>query len=139
MRIPIGRSRLMLGYLLVAHACALSLAVYTLPLGLAVITAVALLISLIHECRRWQWLPGGHAVTAVEITEAGLWVLYRSGAGAGPPLQAVASVVMPYFITVQLRDAQGKRCHVLLAVDAVNAGNWRRLRLILRDATTWAR
>lgn len=131
----LGRSRLILAYLLISHVAALMLLISMRWHGLiTIVLSLMVLASLFHCLRCFGWLGTPPEVTGLQGHADNQWlVLKRDGQQLGP-YYLQQSVVLGPLAVLYLQAALKRRTRPVLVVrDSVDADNWRRLQIRLRD------
>jgi hypothetical protein len=133
-----GRSRLLLGYLLLTHLAAAVLISYlNLPLVLTVLILLLLICSLWLHCRRAGWLGGRIKTTQLIFNHDG-WMIIDSSQRRAGPLQLKRSVVLGPLAVIYFHSAWKRQPQSVVAFsDMVDADAWRNLLVRLRDPASW--
>ncbi len=139
MLIELQRSRILLGYLFASHALAMALVLlsklhWLLTLGLLLLIS----LNLIRHARRYAWLGETPAVTILKLSADQRWQLIDSQGHHLGEYQLKASVMLGFVLVIYLKKPFDRLSHTLLvARDAVEAEQWRLLRVRLRDPEHW--
>jgi hypothetical protein len=124
-----GFSRLLAFYLLSLHGLAVWLVVL-LPLQgvLRILLAAFTLYSLFYFWRRHLWQQGGRAVTGVEWSGEGEWILWDAQEKTTAATLSGSSYINPRLLILNFKTTDGKRCSLCLTADRVDKEQLRRLR-----------
>lgn len=135
----LGRSRLILAYLLISHVAALMLLISMRWHELiTIVLCLMVFASLFHYLRCFGWLGMPPEVTGLQGHADNQWlVLKRDGQQLGP-YYLQQSVVLGPLAVLYLHAALKRGTRPVLVVrDGVDADNWRRLQIRLRDPESW--
>jgi len=139
MKITLQRSRLLMVYLLLMHVSALLL-ISQIGLSLMFEAFVSLLIigSLVCYSRCYGWMAQRPQVESLWVDDDGFWFMTDQEGRVQGPMRLKSSVIMGPLIAIYFRPLNGFIAKsVLIPFDAVDADNWRRLRVRLRDPASW--
>lgn len=139
MKVTLGRSRLIMIYLLLMHLSALLL-VNLIGLSLIFEAFASLLIigSLLYYSRFYGWVGKPLQVITLWIDEDGFWFMADQKGNEQGPVQLRSSVILGPLIAIYFKPSSGFLVKsVLIPIDAVDADDWRRLRVRLRDPACW--
>ena len=131
----IGRSKWLLGYLIVIHAV-MMLTIFSLPIGIGwlVLGAGALVLSFVCISRRHQWLRSSPVNTQISRDESGLWQLDAANGNKPSALTIDASFVTANVVIIYMKnDSHWRRLSITILADAVDKELFRQLRVYLRD------
>ena len=140
MRVVIGKSVMMLLYLLGAYGTALLLIV-ALPVSW-IVTLLLLGIclgSFYLRCQHYGWIAAQQKVVVIEINNDGLWHSFDFAGNLSNTYRLKSSVVFPFCLVIYLTSERSRVSHVVIVMkDAITAEQFRQLRVRLRDPESWA-
>lgn len=134
---PVGRSQGLQLYLLLLHLFACC-AVWLTPLGWLWQLGATLLLTgslLIYGHRYLGWLQGNRLV-AIEHNEKGLWRLHFMEHKTDW-MHINAAYIAFFGVALQFKRHHFPNHAILIATDAIDAQQFRKLRVCLRDARTY--
>lgn len=136
-RTPLHPSRLLCAAFVIVHSsAAATLLPLDLPLEAKLLLAATIAVSFVQTLRRYALLRAKRSIVEIEIRDQANAAMRRR---SGEWLEAAVlgtSCVTPSLTVINLR-VEGRRAanHVLLVRDNVDAGDFRKIRVLLR----WAR
>lgn len=139
-RLVIGRSRCLLVYLVILHVlmAVTSILLFVDIVWLIIVLLIGLALSLLFQLKQHGWLKGRRAVREIVHDEQGLWTIYFSAKDSIAELELKSSFVTPFLTLIRLGDSRFWRTTTVVVVaDAVDAEQYRKLRVLLRDPKTF--
>ena len=137
--LPLTRSRQLFIYLIVIHTVMLITVFAVVDFLPGLLLAVAIIISFIMSCRRYNWLAGkGDACIKIERDATGLWGFIFDDGEVQLDLVLQNSVVTSQFVLLNFeRRRWWKSCSITIMSDAVECELFRQLRVYCRDPNTF--
>jgi hypothetical protein len=139
MKLMMGRSRLIMAYLLLIHLSALLLINLTgLGIGFEIFISLLIIVSLLYYSRLYGWIGQQNQITVLWVDDDGFWFMADKMGSQQGPMQLTSSVLLGPVIAIYFKPLSGLLGKsVLIPEDAVKPDDWRRLRVRLRDPESW--
>lgn len=130
----ISRSKTLLIYFIVIHSLVLITLLSLLDKNIwKLLIILAVTLSFIHYCRRYQWLPYAKSIIRVERNIDKQWSCHQRDNYSNDNLKLVNSFVIPELVILNLQHSnRWKKKSILIMEDTVDADLFRQLRIDCR-------